>query len=724
MTWHPSFETLARFAASDLSRLRRRVVTRHLESCSRCRMEITTLRKTRAAVRQSHADCSPPEELLQSILARRAAGERVILPVAEASPPRSFGRAARAAGIAALLVLCGVPLFILSTRVLDAERVWGELMLSPTQPLRGSQLKIEYRPAGQFADERQLILRARYRTPDDPPYNRGILQEPSAILQRVRRGLYRGAITLPDSVVFARFSVSDTTGRLVDHNARRLWEVMVHEAGKPLHAALIQKQNDNMGRDWEVAFEAARIATELYPGDPVAWDRLTQMEASISRGVNADSLDELHRQRFRIQHEELFGVDKLTGDELGAIFWLARTVRIPSDTAEYWRRRLINEAPRHALAVQERVVDILRSAGDEPADALAALEALWSDVGSAHFSLTDAGFNAALLAKDESAAVRWANRRVSLEPYTAPYVAIRLAHTPVTRTTGLSWLREQLEQMTTRAPDKGRRLDESIDEYSRRIATESSRLYAALGQVLVESGEIAAGLDALEAALTSAGWDVDLFRSLGNTRLAMGDAVGAVEILARIAVDPSTPIVTRDSIRALALESLESEEWEAQLQATRDLMYRETMKRAVSRKLKGRVRLLNFQGDPVAVHDVVGGGPALIAFWSRYCGPSLNELDDLHAMYDELRRRGVALVTITAERPTAELGAYLSDRGLDFPVYHDVSGRAHSAFNSWGTPDYFVLDSEGLVRFEPRRLDDVLRQLETLQTHGSNGTSN
>lgn len=79
--FHPSLDTLKRFADAELGESRRIRVAAHLADCGRCRERVAELRALREALRALPLP-EPTHDLLARIEASRAAGPRVILPVA------------------------------------------------------------------------------------------------------------------------------------------------------------------------------------------------------------------------------------------------------------------------------------------------------------------------------------------------------------------------------------------------------------------------------------------------------------------------------------------------------------------------------------------------------------------------------------------------------------------------------------------------------------------
>ncbi len=83
---HPSFARLSRFADGELSGRRRERTARHLAECARCREEVAFIRRAGEVARSIPAR-PPSDDLLEDILERRAAGERVLLPTSNPDPP-------------------------------------------------------------------------------------------------------------------------------------------------------------------------------------------------------------------------------------------------------------------------------------------------------------------------------------------------------------------------------------------------------------------------------------------------------------------------------------------------------------------------------------------------------------------------------------------------------------------------------------------------------------
>src|SRR5256885_1349478 len=83
------------------------------------------------------------------------------------------------------------------TPQLSAGASEGLLRFSPTRPLAGATVQVEYRASARLAGPDRLVLRARYRTPRDGSYNSGMRQTTARVLTRVDRERDRGSLWPP-----------------------------------------------------------------------------------------------------------------------------------------------------------------------------------------------------------------------------------------------------------------------------------------------------------------------------------------------------------------------------------------------------------------------------------------------------------------------------------------------------------------------------------------------
>lgn len=717
---HPRERALHRFADGELVGRAADRIAAHLEGCDRCRERVEWVHSLREAARGLER-VEAPDGLLEAALRRRTAGDRVILPKAD-PPAQNRWRPLLRTAAAALIVAAG----FVAIRVGDAGAHASELRFEPERPGRGATVSVAYTPTAALASAPALHLRARLRDRHDPSYNGGMTSVEVTVLEPDGEGAYSGEFTLPDNIVFAAFAVETTDGAVVDSNERRLWELLVHDAaGRPLAEALEQRSNDLMGRNWELAFESARELARVHPDDPRGLHLTAFFEPLVmGEAVWADSGLAVFRDRFARLDRELRGRSGLDGARVSAMMWAAR--RAGDEGAfEHWRERLLQEFPRHTQALQQRIInDILQPHYADTAYVLTRLDSIWTAVddapvrtGPGFSHLVSQGLGFAAGTGSVELAGLWADRYLELWPDGHVSVARSLAAIPALRPRAIRLLETELERLESLA-DADRPLELTVEENRRRVQERAQPVLTALGTTLIDAGDVEGGAETLARAAATA-WDVGIFRRIADAQVELGRAEAALATLARVAADPGTSPTFVDSARIRLGSAFDPEVWERAVSAARESMHRRTLEDAMSRPLPERIRLVDAEGESRTFREITGGRVAFVAMWDRYCGAAIEALPEIERMVQRLEARGVAAMVIAEQAPSPEIQAFLRERGVELVLYHDTRREATRAVNSWATPEYFIADREGNVRFEHTDLDSVLRQVAVLESESA-----
>jgi peroxiredoxin len=584
----------------------------------------------------------------------------------------------------------------------------GELTFNPERPQPGQQVVAVYRPSDVLAGEPRLQLRARLRTPEDGSYNTGMGSLTVAALERGRDGTYSGELALPGEVVYAAFAVEDTAATRTDSREGRFRELLVHDSdGRPLFDALRQRFNDYMGRDELAVLETARSMVELYPERIEGWSSLRAAEGWVLGEEGAEERLSVHGEKVREFDSALTRKEAPTADEVGYLYWYARGVG-EEEIMERWRQRLVAEFPGHWFAVQDRLMELQ---GEEPAVLLQELEGPWETVedAPARARIASLGLSTARRAGDAVAMRRWADRVLAIDPSSRSNVARTLAGSEFTREEGIRMLQAEIAALET-APDERRPLGATAVEHEATSASRAAALRVSLGRALLAADRTDEAIAVLERA-AAAGWEPGRFRALGEARLAAGDTAGAARAFAAVGADPGASAESADSLR-LAVAA-DPAAWSDAVSQVRTEMLERTMASARAEPL-GPVSLVKRDGSEVQLAESLGNVATVVVFWSRYCGYSVQAMPRIAALAERLGDKGVPLLAVTRD-PPAEAEEYLSDGGFDIEVLYDTNGEAARALNSWGTPEYFVLDGAGQLRFAFSSLEDLPRQVAALR---------
>lgn len=131
------------------------------------------------------------------------------------------------------------------------------------------------------------------------------------------------------------------------------------------------------------------------------------------------------------------------------------------------------------------------------------------------------------------------------------------------------------------------------------------------------------------------------------------------------------------------------------------------------RDLEGRaVRLSQFRGRYV-----------LLNFFASWCVPCAREHDDLIRFQENHAARGDATVVAVVfdDRPE-DVRRFFEERGGDWPVLADDSGKVSLDFGVRGPPESFLISPEGVVltriigEVESGPLEDLVAEAEELRT--------
>lgn len=676
---HPGFRELNHYVDGELDERSRGQVAAHLAGCSRCRATVERIRGLGAAARA--LDTPPlPGNLLGHVLDRRAAGERVILPTAAPGRPkrrRAVGTRI-AAGIAAVVAAGALAL-------LTPEVEAGATDLSIDQT--GAELAFEYRDAGLFAGQEQLALRARYRTVDRE------YKLTAGYLEQRDDGLYHGRLTLPDPVVYAVFVVEDLAGVQLDTNQGAFWEVMQRDPdGEPTYAALMARVQDLFGRDWEASLETAELAVERFPDRPGAWAALHALQTQI---LDDDSLSERHEVQVRRLDGVLRTRENPTPGDMGALAVYAYQ-NGDQATARYWAERAMVDPAAVPPVHRASLVSILFPDPAQAGEALAYLDDLWRSADPA-LPVARRGADIATRTRDPDGRRFWYERTRGFDRHRDLAISTDLLEWPALRAYAIDEVRRQLAEYSASADDEDRALEHSVPREQRYRTEQAARVQVALGQALIQEGRTGEGLAELRLAISHL-WSPELLQQAADLLLEHGDVETARTAFVRLAADPSLPAARKREIEETLGPAARSS-WADDVVDARMELEQELFADAFTRYVRGAVPLRAADGTTLDLDDVIGGEVAVVAYWSARCAPALEDVPDMNRTATLLERHGIPFIVVATQAHSPWLDARLEAYGARFSVLSDVRARVESEFGSGATPEYYVLDERGRIRF-------------------------
>lgn len=114
----------------------------------------------------------------------------------------------------------------------------------------------------------------------------------------------------------------------------------------------------------------------------------------------------------------------------------------------------------------------------------------------------------------------------------------------------------------------------------------------------------------------------------------------------------------------------------------------------------GNFTLKDVQDAPVAFQQLQGE-LTLIGFIATQCPISNDYNERMKALYADYHPRGVKFIFINpnSTEPAAEVKEHTSKNGFPFAVYKDHNNVVADRFGAEFTPEVFLLDKDGVIRY-------------------------
>lgn len=664
---------LSRYVDGELRPAQSRTVRAHLEDCPRCRRVVQEYRQIAEAARSFQPD-PPDDRILERVLERRAAGDRVILPVEMPRLPVEPRRAPRWIAAAALVVV-GLAAVLALPPLASADR--PGLFFMPAVPLPGQVVEVRYTGSERFALAESLVLRARLVTAD----GRSRLAEVTTLAPD--EDGFRGMFRLADSVVYAEFALESLGGDVVDSNGRRYWQLVTAdpETGRPSRAALGAQVETLHRRAPVLAIEAAERLTRAYPDRPESWYRRAPIELSVY-GSLPKALSAIHEERIKY-FSEAQAAGRL---EAGDLPWLIGYLRLFGRDAAHVMATIGSAGLMHPILLQWSLID-LQLAGATPAQILTFADSIWMQ-GNRAPALADAALTAAIEITDRNAVEKWISATLELSGSERRRDLLFL----ITSSPELARvLVDQLDTMVEgrRWNDAGvRPLHATHAEHTRLIAPLLQDALARSADQLLSDGDTARAITHYRQA-SEAWWDRDALLEIAAALDAAG-AIGASTVAANRA----------DMVGAIRGPAgpRPREGGSRPIDAAWSQLRTDVMHSATNIYLDPAIRV-HHSGKPVRV-DQIGRGEIRVLAVDDTRYPRRRE-EDLASLTDALDRVGVRFIHVLAgadPETCARQSSAVCDP--DRQLVHEL-GVAR-------TLDFFVMDRQGRIRFAHVPADQIV----------------
>jgi thiol-disulfide isomerase/thioredoxin len=128
--------------------------------------------------------------------------------------------------------------------------------------------------------------------------------------------------------------------------------------------------------------------------------------------------------------------------------------------------------------------------------------------------------------------------------------------------------------------------------------------------------------------------------------------------------------------------------------------------------------LADLANQPVTLSFFRGEKVVVLDFWATWCGPCRMAMPGLQTLHEELKDRGVLLVSVNQSEPAERVRGFIERKKYTFRTVLDRDGEVGNRYGIRAIPVVVVVDKKGLVRglqvgytFEDKELRQLLQQL-------------
>ena len=120
--------------------------------------------------------------------------------------------------------------------------------------------------------------------------------------------------------------------------------------------------------------------------------------------------------------------------------------------------------------------------------------------------------------------------------------------------------------------------------------------------------------------------------------------------------------------------------------------------------------LTTFNGGTVKA-ETLKGRPVLLYFWASWCPTCQNEMPLLKSTYSKYKEKGFEILAISFREEPAKSQAFFKRHGFEFPGGPIDATYDANYPNIRGTPTWFLIDREGVIRKKIVGSEDVRWEL-------------
>ena len=144
----------------------------------------------------------------------------------------------------------------------------------------------------------------------------------------------------------------------------------------------------------------------------------------------------------------------------------------------------------------------------------------------------------------------------------------------------------------------------------------------------------------------------------------------------------------------------------------------ENEQRAALNKMQGKpappLLLTNWINSKPLKLDELKGKVVVLEFWATWCPTCISMIPHHNDLAKKYADQGLVFIGICDEDQAEKMPALAKKTGIQYPIAVDVDNATSRRYKCDSTPDFYLIDRKGILRWPDIETDDVEKGIELL----------
>ena len=130
---------------------------------------------------------------------------------------------------------------------------------------------------------------------------------------------------------------------------------------------------------------------------------------------------------------------------------------------------------------------------------------------------------------------------------------------------------------------------------------------------------------------------------------------------------------------------------------------------------KTREELKNLEGNDISLSDFRGKN-VILNFWTSWCEPCVNEMDDFQKIYDEFKDENLEIIAVNVGEDEETVKKFFDENKYTFECLLDKENKVTYEYNVTSVPTTYVINKNGEIEgiFHSQINYDTIKGIKTV----------